>query len=574
MKSISKTLFVICAAVALSSCEKDKSIGSLYVHDSIDGLWVKDCQIQDKSVVPMIEIDGNSGVYCLAIPDDEDYSNVSNANVRYDNKSGEGRITVEGGPSFDFLFDAAGSMVTSDSSTYFRINGSLSSLSSPALPPFYAADDPDMVGPSQYHDLSLNFPRLAGSSDLSSVSTDLMKWLAKNIAEGVAKGAGSKTASELYDLIFKSDEAKQMDQLLADVGEINNRLSELTELYHNTTYESYLNERTNSYLNPMINYNSLYLMMLEDCDGSDESLNDISTKWATTSLISGNSPTVQFLNFIDFLKTTVVEQKNLYQIYDTYVFNTHAWESEGYAMRESLRASDLAVIAESSYLALLYARCRTDISENVRENLLDQLNTAIGNFQSFYDKNPVVRHESQAICQINGAHFIMNRALEQRDYYKKPWFPNGTLWENEESVPRLVYGSTTSTPSAVRGQLFTNSDITNIFNYYKNSKYSNFWQVLTDAASCTYPFSKTDAQNKPIYIVTQDGGYYTRYDGTIFRFGTNNAIVAKDGFKRANTDFGKGELETVGFFSKDREFAEWTSYNSYLWAIPHIVQRY
>ena len=98
--------------------------------------------------------------------------------------------------------------------------------------------------------------------------------------------------------------------------------------------------------------------------------------------------------------------------------------------------------------------------------------------------------------------------------------------------------------------------------------------MLTDAASCTHPFSKTDVQNKPIYIVTQDGGYYARDNGTIFRFGTNNAIAAKDGFKRANTDFGKGELETVGFFSKDREFAEWTSYNSYLWAIPHIVQRY
>lgn len=576
MKKLSaKLALALIFTAALVACTEEMTYP---VPSTLMGLWGKDSEISDNSVVPFIEINETGATYCRAIPDLYDFSDRTPISITFNAHSGKGQITIQGGKSEEFVFDATGCIVTASGDVFYPIESSLDLLACSKGDILMPSNDPDLVGPSEYHDLSLNSSSTASLSSnlyLQSTFMDLLKWLSYNIAQGMATGTGSKTVQELYDMIFKSEEGKVMDQVLSTVGEINDKLNELIELYHNTTYEKYLNDRINTYLSPMNNYNSLYIKMLEDCDGSETAIMDIATKWATTSTISGNSPTVQFLNFIDFLRLSIVEQKNMYQIYDTYVFNTHAWECEGYEIREALRTSDLAVIAGSAYLAMMYARCRTDISETVRESLLNDINNAVQSYKSYSEANMIERHDNMAICQISGAHFKMNISLEERDYYSKPWFPNRTLWENEDSIPRFLYGSTNSTPSALKGQLFTNSDITKMFNYYKGSKYANFWEVLTKAAKCSYPFDSSYANFKQIFFLTQDGGYYTRDDGTIFRFGANNAIVAKDGFKRANTDIGKGELETVGFFCKDRVFAGWTNYNSgYLWVIPHIVSRY
>lgn len=57
---------------------------------------------------------------------------------------------------------------------------------------------------------------------------------------------------------------------------------------------------------------------------------------------------------MDFLLTTVVEQKDIFSMYDLYTYNTTAWESQGYGIREALRKSDIAAVAEGMFLTQYY----------------------------------------------------------------------------------------------------------------------------------------------------------------------------------------------------------------------------
>lgn len=578
------SLAILFAAVCLTSCKHDEPF---VFSQSVDGLWVSSANNLDADVQTLMFAefaDGTARIYTYklgkgleSIFDD----NVYNAAVSYSSSSGKGKIKVEGDASMNFEF---GLSSTSDmmflrndkerfalakyDSTLDEMVGSLKASFTPRL-----QLPSGFEGPTEYVSLSSEIPSLSGTSVANLYAGEtIWQWIAK----GLVSGSASTVARLIIQSLIQDEESKQLDEILSQVSLVNAQLAELINLVHNTTYEKYLNERTNAYLNPMRNLSNEYILRVKEAWQDDpESVGPIVIEWANRT-VGGNPAYVEVKNFIDYLTGTVVEQKNLYQMYDMYVFNTHPWENKGYAMRENLRAGDLAVIAQSLFLTRLYY-AYGDFSETTRESLCNDLKDSFEGFKNFCDNNSVVHHDDQAICQIKGAHFTMPVALVARDFQDHPWMPYKTPWEfeNQESAWWLVNGDTEYNCAQIYRFCMTEDEAKAIAGYYKGSTITCMAEALTQEAGCILPFSESQMSGKKIMMQLQTDASDPHQEDNNYYINPNKAIEASKDFNIGTKTIGIAWLERHGFLWMEQWFRQWdTYYDNQLWFRTQIISRY
>lgn len=557
MKRNFSILILVCACAALlaSSCNRKEDIERV-IPESLCGLWVESM---------MNTVTGDEHGYAINIISAEDIEincllsdNAKKLYVdrvekgelsRYDKDKGEGAITLRSGVIIEFTLGVTGAMFTSDHRILRQYSLTLDDILNPGklMPALQNENGPAFQGPT-----APSFERRV-PVPVPDIAESFLAWLGPI----VARSAATYGCTAIYKAIFEDDQAAKMDEIIEKVNEMSRMLTELTELFHNTSYEKYLNDRTNNYIAPLRNYTSEYYTRLENCDGSEESIKKIVVEWGDGT-IGGNKACVQYQNFIDFLTKSIVEQKSLYQIYDIYVFNTTAWEADGYAFREGIRSCDLAVIAQNAFLATLYYRAKDGIDDKSRDTFLARIKSYVDTYQEYLENYPVERHDDMAICQIKDLHMSFSRDLAVRDYYNKPWFPNGSEWdsENNESAWVLTYGKVGGIASETYRQCFSPNEIAKLMEYYKGASYTNFGELLREEAGCNIP---EDIDGKTHLLLCQGDGYSERYEYDDYKIYASGALLLNKSKTCGRQDIGIGYLEHYGFLWLNQRFNRWTT---------------
>lgn len=565
------------------SCDKEAYI--TYI-PSVNGLWASSNNNLEDDAQTLILAEFSDGMAMLhtfnigkgftSISADKEYV----ASVTYWSSKGRGEIKVDGDASMSFEFGLSKSsnmmFLRNDTGHLSLVRYDVSfdemvrSLQSSLLPGIQGLEG--FVGPSEYVGLDVNNPSLSGTFSADPVKETIWQWIAK----GLVSGASSTVARLIIQSLVQDEESQTLDAILSQVTMVNSQLAELINLVHNTTYEKYLNERTSIYLNPMRNLSNEYILRVKEAwQDNPDSVGPIVIEWANRT-VGGNPAYVEVKNFIDYLTSTVVEQKNLYQMYDMYVYNTHPWENMGYGIREALRAGDLAVIAQSLFLTRLYY-AYGDFTETTRENLCEELRDCFNSYMAFCKAHPVEHHDDQAICQIKGAHFSMSKELVSRDFYNHPWMPYETPWEfeNQESAWWLVNGDTHYNCAQIYKFCMSEDEAKAISGYYKSSPYKSMVEVLTKDAACTLPFDEKQMSGKKIMMQLQTDASDPHQEYNNYYIKANKAMEASRDFSIGEKSIGIAWLERHGFLWMEQWFKQWdTYYNDQLWFRTQITDRF
>lgn len=582
---ILQAFLLVLTLTGLAACDKDDDKKDDAW--SADGLWISSAYGtgNEERTMFLAEINGASA-RLSTLKLNKGFAAVTpvkrcDATVDYKMLDHTGTITTANDPLMSFEISMAKGgrqlfvrnataryVLTRSSSTLDEMTAEISSA---YIPRVHLAQG--FEGPSAYTAPGTGTPQLQGAVT-AIATTDILTWVLK----GIVSGASSYTGKAIISSLIQDEASKNIAAILEQVSAINARLAELINLIHNTTYEQYLNQRTNTYLNPMRNLSSEYIQRVEEAWQTDSTkVAAIVTEWANRT-VGGNPAYVEVRNFIDYLTGTVVEQKNLYQVYDMYVYNTHAWEAQGYPVRDGLRAGDAAVIAQSVLLAQLYY-IYGDFTDATRKSLSNELQQSLNKYMAFFKANDVEHRYDEAVCQIKGAHFVMNTGLVQRDYYKKPWFPNETPWdfENNESAWVLINGDTKYSCYQTCEFCMTAEEADAIAAYYKNSPYKTMLEVLTQEAGCTLPFTAAEMANRKVMMLLQSDGatsgqstWNANYYITVYR-----VLTASAGFSHGRQVMGIAWLERHGFLWMEQWFKQWdTYYHDQLWFRTAITSRY
>ena len=361
-------------------------------------------------------------------------------------------------------------------------------------------DREDFIGPDKYVDLKLSF----ADDDYNQVQTrgifenKILDWVVDNVVIPTALSAGGKACADIYKEIFIPEERKKLDEIISKVSEVKEKAGMMIDMYKNGLYEENMNDRINKYVSPLSSHTSIAYRELLKCNpDSTEKINKIVDKWAKGK-IEGNSPLTHWKNFVDFLTGSKVVDRNIYQMYDAYVFNTYPFEHCGYAMRENLRNIDLAIIVENACLSVLYYN--NHCTGNKAKVRLNDIKDKLEQYKKFAERNMIEYHHDKVICQIKGAHCYFEKSLRMIPYrMSEDWFDKNTIVErfhNSKLMDHVVYGDLGSRTDAERKQwCLTEKEMTAIANYYKNNEdFANLMEVFVKQGGMTDPFDGQKAK--------------------------------------------------------------------------------
>jgi len=424
---------------------------------------------------------------------------------------------------------------------------------SPSLLPH----DKEYVGPKSYNPLLQNV-QLASSIGWES----LLEW----VAGGAVTAISSKATSALLDYIFKDNtETRALADVIDKVDAISDQLAQMEIEFHDQNYEKYLNDRSR-YIYEIKRHNSECYIRLSNAK-DDDTRREIITEWALAT-VGGCPAYEQGMNYISFLVNTIVEQKDIFNMYDLYVYNTTPWENLGYDIREALRESDIALAAESLFLTQLYQKFRTNIDEDSREAILNMNQQTFTEFYDHIKARPVVHHDDYAICQIPGAHFVVLRGNHYYPYYTNPdWCPIPAVWTRFKSDDYFIWG-----PNQAENytQAFTVKEISTILSFYNGNK--NLYQIFQDDAHMRFVNSiNPDGGSQKGAIFLQSGYYSADWH----RIGTD-ATVPFEATKPEEIVpgwVGKAIIDGSGIVGETLELVRWEEFNNRIWPRSIVVER-
>ncbi len=466
--------------------------------------------------------------------------------------------------TFAFAADDDSVIYSTDGKSQYVLTSNTMDYYKPVIySPFLLATDKEYVGPREY-------PENAEASLQSASLTADFNWLEflEWAGKTAATTAWGKGVGVLLDMLFPASGETSLDDVLDKLNSITEQLNQMTLLYKNTTYEAKLNERSR-YVSQLTNYNSDYYIRLSHAD-TEEDVKTIILDWASHN-VGGNPPYVECFNFIDFLLGTVVEQRDIYNMYDLYTYNTTAWENEGYAVREALRASDIAVAAQTFYLTQLYQTLRTDIKDEASKS--DILAKNIKNFERFseYLKNrPVERHSDRVICQIADCHFVMdavNYEVVPSGIYRNPsWCTLPHKWIEYDSDMDFIYG-----PNKIEryNRSLTPDEARKILNFYNGTDLT-LAQILKKAG---FKFSMATRPEQTLILTLQSKGYSADKEIVGLDYSVN--YFTKSAGDVGPKSLGKGVFEVKGnIYTWYLQFTKWKTFDeNQIWIRTNVLER-
>ena len=417
--------------------------------------------------------------------------------------------------------------------------------------------DKEYTGPSKYDEMPL-----LSKPALAIDWTDLLTW----IGEAAVKSASGMAASAFLDFIFSGDTASaSLDDVLSRIAEIKEMLNTMITLYHNSVYEGKLNERSKLQYE-MHNHNYEAFIRLKNASTEDQA-REIIKSWADKT-VGGNPAYEQVLNYMDFLNTTVIEQKDIFNMYDLYTYNTTPWEHHGYAYRESLRKSDIAAVAEGLFLTQYYQMVRTDLDEVSRKEILNANATKFKAFSDFVQKHPVEHHDQMAVCQIQGAHFVMEKqSVSYPDFHNPSWCSLPARWTRYSSDEYFMWGPNQAENFS---QAISMYELAAIMQYYGGKK--NVYEILHDEAECEMRSDTKPGSGKRAVVCLQ-GGYYP---GDWREIGLDSAVLtsASYPYEIGPQSAGRAIIDGAGIFAQYLEFYKWDKYyEDIVWIRTKVTER-
>jgi len=466
---------VVCG-IASTSCKREPFDESKdNVLGEFDGLWVE--QVRGGStIVPHIDIKGNTAILCKSNPIECDYTDRVQGDLQYSGITKKGKINFSDGTVLDFLCDEQGNFCSKDTVAYYKINNTLDGLQEQLNIAPKLVLSADYVGPDHDLGIDLSCQNLLAASNLEAGEawyTTMLKFAGESFAKGAISWAGGFALEQIISCFYTDPTSKQLESILTQVTEINNKLREIESLIHFQNYETYINQRTNDFCDPLTNYSKRFADALIQADSTDtETITRIVDEWYKGT-IGGTvgAPIDAAANYMDFLMNTLVEQTDVYSIYDVYTFNCVPWENMGYEFRQSLRASDLALINANAQLALLYAKIHDWDTDPVYKSFVPDLNDKYQKFIKFCNDH-TVNVIDDVVCQISGAHFVMKKDMIYRNYNIPPmtWYTVGSRFYHGESTTSdlIYYGGMDMSVEQFKQKQIKPSELTAMVNYYAN----------------------------------------------------------------------------------------------------------
>ncbi len=562
-----RTALILTGILAMTGCKHQEN----EVPASLGGVWEGEMRVSGNGVTSVkvlrITKDSQAEFYDMEYTLEGGYE-IKSTEVSSIDYHGSGHDLPE---HFNTVFDGkavtfsrSGNVLTTpgddseNPTTFFLTANSLDHYAAVKLEPSLLPTDAEYTGPRKL-ELSIQ------SGQMLTEGIDWMEFLVW-AGKTAATTAWGKGVGVLLDMLFPaSGESTTLDELLDKMNAISNQLAQMTILYKNTTYEAKLNERS-KWVNEITNFNEEYYIRLSNAK-TEEDVSAIILDWASHN-VGGNPVYVQGMNYMDFLLTTVIEQRDIFNMYDLYTYNTTAWESQGYAIREALRASDIAVAAQNLYLTQLYHMFRTDIDDASRATILEKNIKKFEEFSEYITNRPVERHENRGICQIEGAHFVMDSyPLDYPNYRNPSWSPIPCPWVRNDGDVYFMWGPNQAENYS---KALKPEEVKTILDYYEGSG-----RTLGD-------IFKEDANIKlGAWIVTSNfngvlplqSGYYSPDWDYI---GVDAAVFLKEAKSASDikpTACGYASLGAYGWRMK-LYFLKWYEfYDSYTWVRTNVIER-
>lgn len=263
-------------------------------------------------------------------------------------------------------------------------------------------------------------------------SDDGLSWvgMGTSLLTGCASGVGSFAMNKLLTYAFsdlmQSDEVKLLNKVMTQLDKMNSKLDTLTSIaegIYSTMGESELNNivaafnQVDLHLENFKKVNNFFYERLNNAlaaNASESEMIDIVREWGKTS-VNGTDAYIATQNLASEILRFSYKYKgipyNYCMVFDMIAFDSFPWECLGYDYREMYRAAAAAELTRCLYLSAAYYN-----SYSASASIESDIKPCAQMLADFFDKSKVVRHNDVAICQINGAHFSMDKdALVQRN---------------------------------------------------------------------------------------------------------------------------------------------------------------
>lgn len=344
------------------------------------------------------------------------------------------------------------------------------------------------------------FPGIGPSTDIVTgdmlrydsspyLGTEPISWadIGISLATGAASGAASFLTGQLLSVVFSAFMEDDQQKIMKSLDGISNELNNLKALGYdllNKLDEMEMNEllgkfdAINADLNLFDEFNRSYFEQIENAirDGaSEKSLKEMVLEWGGTSIngwpawLAVKDVINDVLNF-NFKYNGI--NLNYCMVIDMLAFDMFPWESQGYDFRDMYRGETAAKIARCLYLAAAYFTVRG------LPKYVEDIESYALSLEEYFEECAVQRRDSVAVCQIQNAHFILEKdaLVERKGFYFTEsaridnWFRDPSKCMNESNsvlleglVSKIPDGNSTS--RYYSGQ-FTNNEIQSMINYY------------------------------------------------------------------------------------------------------------
>lgn len=328
----------------------------------------------------------------------------------------------------------------------------------------------------------MNYPDLLEDKPNESI----LSFAGKQILSAAGKQIGTMLFNVAWDALFPSSDpmAENIKSIMQDINIIKKQLEiiekQLEEIKKELIRKD-LKARNSAYIalsssvsNIMMNIEGAIEGNKDNPEAASAAIEKLILEWGKET-VNGNPIYLAVQNYVSM---SIDIDYPYPALYDSYAYETFAWESDGYEWREMLRTTDEALVSSASAMTVLYwvARNRTEptvITDVTLKNQIDKQVELLKTMDESYSKNPVVRHPDYMICQISGLHRVFDRNMEWRDLEHPDWYPNTLgMWL---SATWLVFGTgqfSEKSECTCKDRFMTENEYDKLIQYYSGEDIS------------------------------------------------------------------------------------------------------
>ncbi len=289
------------------------------------------------------------------------------------------------------------------------------------------------AGPSSQDDLlpALSFSEssLTQEDGVGEAISELLSYTIASLAVEGTMTLITTPFTMLFNWLFPADPEPNLGDVLARLDDVNDKLEEISSSLKNLSTKitvqddrNIIQQRINMYstLYPntkynymqVIRYDSLIVASKEDAAKVAEykEKRDIVLKnWANQTYDG-----VKYQNIADKWYRTIAGVSNcIFNVYDEYIYNTTAFDSQGYDFREAYRYEDLVLMEEMSsmslaYLKSLYQKTNDPVEKDGYKTQMDDIFKYRKLTAELAKANSVKRDNDHLICHVPGAKIVIS----------------------------------------------------------------------------------------------------------------------------------------------------------------------